>query len=236
MRSEQLHQTVVGLVNPKPGTYTISLLPGSPAISKVSHATDPPPAKVTASVHGHGARRTLAYNIRRRPGQSVEFVEVAGGARKSIGTVSGGRGSLRVSPAPGSDLRHVEAQFTLAGIRAETRTVASFRPPSARLARPRHLVARRRGTTLRVSWRRVAGATGYELVTTSPSARQRVVRVRGARASVRRVALTTAGRVTVRATATLRRGAPASARFRATRRLHTRFRRLPRAPRGVRLG
>ena len=144
MRSEQLHQTVVGLVNPRPGTYTIETLPGSPAITKVSEATDPLPAQVKASVHGHGARRTLVYDILRRPRQSVQFVEVSGSLRKPIGTVTGGRGTLAFSPAPGSDVRHIEAQFTLDGIRAETRTVASFRPPSAHLARPAHLRVRRR--------------------------------------------------------------------------------------------
>jgi hypothetical protein len=237
MRSEQLHQTVVGLVDPKPGDYTIEVLGDSPAVTNVSRATDPPPAHVTASVHGHGSRRTLAYDILARPQQSVSFVEVSGVTRRPIGTVSGGgRGTLRFMPAPGSDVRHVEAQFTLDGVRAETRTVASFRPPPARLGRPAHLRVRRRASTLIVSWRRVAGATGYELVFTSPSTGQRVVRARGAHATLRRVALTSAGRVSVRATAPMRQGAPAAARFRATRRLKTRFAVLPHPPRALRHG
>ncbi len=233
LRSEQMHQTVVGLVDPRPGTYTIETLPGSPAITKVAEATDPLPAQVTASVHGHGSRRTLAYDIRRRPQQTVTFLEVSGVARRPIGTVSGGRGTLAFTPAPGSDLRHVVAQFTLDGIRAETRTVASFRPPSSRLGRPSHLRVRRRASTLIVSWRPVPGATGYELVTTSPSAGQRVARAHGAGAILRRVPLTSAGRVSVRAVAPMRHGAPASAPFRAPRRLGTRFGTLPRASRAL---
>jgi hypothetical protein len=47
------------------------------------------------------------------------------------------------------------------------------------------------------------------------------------------VALTSAGRVTVRAVASMRQGTAASASFRATRRLSTRFGPLPRAPRGL---
>ncbi len=229
LRSEQLHQTVVGLVNPRPGTYTIETLPGSPAITRVAEATDPLPAQVKASVHGHGARRTLAYDIRRRPQQTVQFVEVSGSLRKPIGTVSGGRGTLAFSPAPGSDVRHIEAQFTLDGIRAETLTVASFRPPSPRLGRPAHLRVRRRASALIVSWQGVPGATGYELVTTSPSAGQRIVRTRGAGATLRGVALTSAGSVSVRAIAPMRYGAPATAPFRATRPMKTRFGALPRA-------
>jgi hypothetical protein len=236
LRSEQLHQTVVGLVDPRPGTYTIEPLPGSPAITKVAEATDPPPAQVKASVHGHGARRTLLYDILRRPQQTVQLVEVSGSLRKPIGTVSGGRGKLAFSPAPGSDVRHIEAQFTLDGIRAETRTVASFRPPSSRLARPLHLRVRRRASTLLVSWQGVAGATGYELVTTSQSAGQRIERTRGAHAILRRVPLTSAGLVSIRAVAPMRHGAPTSARFPATRSLKTRFEALPRASAALRSG
>ena len=228
MRSEQLHQTVVGLVNPVAGTYTIETLPDSPAITRVSEATDPLPAQVKASVHGHGTRRTLVYNVLRRPGQSVQFVEVAGSLRKPIGTVTGGRGSLAFSPAPGSDIRHIEAQFTLEGIRAETRTVASFTPPSAHLARPAHLRVKRRAGTLTVSWQAVPGATGYELVATSPSASQRMVRTRGARATLRGMALASAGSISVRAVAPMRTGAVTTAMFGATRPLSTRFGRLPR--------
>jgi hypothetical protein len=227
LRSEQLHQTVVGLVNPKPGDYTIETLPGSPAITNVAKATDPLPARVTASVRGQGARRTLAYDIRQRPQQTVTFVEVSGVTQRPIGTVSDRRGTLAFTPAPGTDVRHIVAQFTLDGIRAETRTVASFKPPSPRLGRPAHLRVRRRASTLVVSWRRVPGATDYELVTTSPSGGQRITRARGAAATLRGVPVTSAGRVSVRAVATMRQGAPASARFRATRRPRTRFGALP---------
>ncbi len=236
MRSEQLHQTVVGLVNPAAGTYTIELLPGSPAITNVSEASDPLPARVRAAVHSHGTRRTLAYNVLPRPGQSVQFVEVSGSLRKPIGTVTGGRGTLVFSPAPGGDVRHIEAQFTLAGIRAETRTVASFRPPSPYLARPAHLRVRRRGGALVVRWRAVPGATGYEMVTTSPTQGQRMVRVRGPGKTLRGVALTSAGSVSVRAFAPMRSGAGVSARFRAVRRLRSRFRVLPRAAPALRHG
>jgi hypothetical protein len=226
MRSERLHQTVVGLVDPKPGDYRLELLPGSPPLTKVSQATDPPPAQVRARVSGRGSTRTLTYDIAPRPGQSVTFVEVSGVARRPIGTVSGPRGSLRFTPAPGQDRRTVIAQFTLDGIRAETRTVARFSPPAASLARPTHLQVRRRGARLDVRWKAVPGATSYDVVVTAGDA-QRITRARGPHASLRG-AVTSAGRVSVRATAPMRVGRAASTRFRATRKARTRFGRAPR--------
>ena len=218
MRSEKLHQTVVGLVDPAPGDYRIEVLPDSPAITNVSEATDPPPAQVTA--HVRGPRRAADARLRHRP-PPAPVGDLRGGQRRRprpIGTVSGGRGTLSFTPAPGKDLRHVVAQFSLDGIRTETKTVASFRPPSPFLARPGHLRVRRRGSSLRVSWAPVAGAARYEVVTTTGSAGQRITRARGAHATRAQRALTSAGRVSVRAVAPMRQG---SARIGTLRRHET---------------
>ena len=67
LRSEQLKATVVGLHDPKPGTYKFDLLPGSPAIAKVSQSVDPEPARVSARVTGRGAKRTLVYDVAAAP-------------------------------------------------------------------------------------------------------------------------------------------------------------------------
>ena len=136
LTSDELKTTIVGLFEPKPGTYKIDLLPGSPAITKVTESEDPGPARVTARVSGRGTQRTLTYDVERRPDQKVTFVEVAAGGKRPLGTVTGGKGTLTFSPAPGTDTRRIEAQFELLGIGAETTTVATFRPPSQRLGRP----------------------------------------------------------------------------------------------------
>ncbi len=190
LRSEQLKRTIVGLKDPKPGTYTIEKLAGSPAITKTTEAEDPGAAEAEASVSepspaaaasttakaaavaAAGTRRTLSYNIRSRPGQRVTFVEVGLGARRVIGTARGGRGKLTFTPAPGRDRRRIEAQFSLAGLRAETLTIARFTPPSPVLGRPARVRVTRRGGTLQVSWPRVAGATRYDVVVTTASGRQ----------------------------------------------------------------
>jgi hypothetical protein len=232
IRSEETKLTAVGLQDPRPGTYRIEPLPGSPAVTRVLQAQDPPDAKVTARVSGSGTSRVLSYDVRRRPAQSVTFIEVAGQDRRPIGTVNGGgRGTLPFSPAPGGGPRTIEAQFELDGLPAERKVVARFSPPSARLGRPGGLRIVRVGTTLRVSWASVAGAAAYEVVTSTTGAGQRTGRTRGRTVTVGQVPKSSTGRVTVRAVAALRQGNPASASFRATARRATRFGPLPRAPR-----
>ena len=73
--------TVVGLQNAEPGRYTVSTLPGSPAVSRVARATDQPDAKVSGRVTGKGRRRVLRYNVRDRVRQKVIFQEVTSSGR-----------------------------------------------------------------------------------------------------------------------------------------------------------
>jgi hypothetical protein len=196
--------TVVGLEKAKPGTYTVTTLPGSVPFTEIDSATDPPDAKVTAKVTGTGSRRMLSYDIRNRPDQTVTFSDVnTGGAAKAIGTIhGGGKGTLRFTPAPGRGRRSIVAQFTLAGMPAERLTVAHYRPPSPQLPTPTHVRAVRHRTRLLISWRRVAGATRYDIVITDRgTGYQRLVATRGDSVVVTHIPLSVGGRVTVRATA-----------------------------------
>lgn len=229
LRSEQLGSTVVGLVDPIAGAYTINPLPDSPAIAKVTEAQDPPDARVTASVRGHGARRTLVYDVLPRPDQRVTFVETGPDGNRPIATVTGGRGTLPFSPAPGGGRRHIVAQFQLDGNDAETKTVASFSPPSRHLGRPAHLRVHRHGRALRVSWTRVEGATRYEVITTLASGPQRRLSTRRVTTTIAAVTRGSGGRVTVRAVASMQQGSLRTARFRAVGpRAKTRLGPLPR--------
>lgn len=232
VRSESLRMTVVGLVDPPPGRYRIEPVPGSPAASEITEAEDLPAAQVSARVRGSGSRRTLRYSIGERPGQRVIFFETSSGGSRQIGTVSGGgSGALRFSPAPGRGRRIIEAQFELAGLPAERRTVARFAPPSTRLARPARVRARRRGKTMVVSWTRVPGATRYQVVTDLRNGTQRLTTTRRRRTTLRRIARSDGGRVRVRAVANMREGKPRAARFRALVQAKTRLARLPDPPR-----
>lgn len=195
----------------------------------MTEAEDPLPARVTARVSGRGAKRTLSYDVLRRPDQKVTFVEVAAAGKRPIGTVTGGRGTLTFSPAPGTDTRHIEAQFELLGIGAETKTVATFKPPSPRLGKPSRLTVRRGAGRVLIAWKGVAGAERYELVANLSSGRQRIITTRRRSATVSSVDRSTGGTVSVRAIAPMRQGGAATARFRATApRKATRFGPLPR--------
>ena len=117
----------------------------------------------------------------------------------------------------------------MAGIGAETKTVAAFTPPSPRLGMPARVKVRRSGGRLIVTWTRVPEAERYELLTTFDSGKQRITRTRRVAATVASVPRSSGGRVTVSAVAPMRAGRRTSAHFRATEaRTWNRFRPLPR--------
>ena len=194
-------------------------LPGSAPITSFGRASDPPNARVVASVRGTGTHRVLVYDVRRRPNQRVTFAEVgAGGSSRTIGTVAGGgRGELHFSPAPGRGTRRIVAQFELAGSRR--------RPGPSRASRHRRRSSRRRGglsiqhsgDTLRVRWSTVPAAATYQVSVTPTDGLQHTIRTRGRHVTIRAVAAYVSGTASVRALAPLRDGRAAIAHFRATR-------------------
>ena len=229
MRSVENRLTVVGLQDPRPGDYLITPITGAPAAKEVTEASDLPNARVTAKLRGTGARRTLTYDIARRANQRVTFVETtATGDTKAIGVVTGGgKGTLRFTSAPGVGKRTIEAQFELSGLPAERRTVARFTALSARLATPRGLRVTHRGSALRIRFRAVRDAARYEIVVTNAAGKQRIVSTRKRSIVIRSVPASEAGRVTVRAIATLRQSRAVGTSFKRTTQRPTRVSKLP---------
>jgi hypothetical protein len=193
--------TVVGLENARPGTYRVTAMPGSVPFETVASTTDPPDAKIAAHVTGTGERRTLTYEIRRRPDQTVTFWDtIAGHVSRPIGHARGGRGTVRFSAPPGNGRRTIYAQFTLAGLPAERIAVAHYLPPAATLSKPRHLKVTRSKKRVTARWTRVAGATGYEVtVSDSRTGFQRMFRARRPRLVIKSIPLTVGGTLAVRA-------------------------------------
>ena len=214
--------TSIGFQKADPGTYTVQVLPGSSPVVAVRQATDPPAAKVKGKVTGKERNRVFSYEVARRPSQKVVFSEVtASGASQVIGSTAGGKGRIRFRSAPGGGRRTILAQFSLDGINAERKRVTTFKPQSPVMARPKGVKLSRKGARLRVSWKRVTGATAYEVAVTPASRRMVFARTRGRRASLK-VPGWDSGRVTVRASTTCaraRRRPPLQGRGQAPQRL-----------------
>jgi hypothetical protein len=226
IRSEQMDMTEVGIRQPRPGAYRVTALPGSPQIIDVATALAPPPAKVTAKVlgsRGSGDRRTLVYNIRPRPDQTVTFYEVNSQRLwRQIGSVTGGgRGRLRFIATPDKRGQRILATVALHGVPDPSAriTVARFRPPSlAPLPRPRKVLVRHTRRAVVVSWLRVPEAGTYAVVVRQPTDGARVALVAGTRRRARVVGLDPLSGGTVTVTAlprSGRHGIPAQVRFKA---------------------
>jgi hypothetical protein len=227
---------VVGFQNAQPGTYTVSTLPGSPAVAGIRQATNPPDAKVSGRVTGKGRFRTLSYKLRPRQGQKVTFQELQpGGEAKPIGTTARSRGRIRFRSGPGRGRRRVLAQFELSGIPAERKLVTTFKPQSPFLSKARRIRVRRSGNRLLVRWRPVSGAEHYEVAAALSGGRMKFARTRHARATVKGVPRWRSGRVTVRSVDQLRQSKVArSVHFKATGNRPSPFRPLQRCRVGAR--
>jgi hypothetical protein len=207
------HFTTVGLQGVAAGAWRIEPLPGSAAIVGTSSAKNPVDAKVSGKVtRGRGDRRVLTFDVLRRPAQQVQFFDVDGrGARRLIGITPGGHGSFTFTPGPDKAKHKVIASIALNGIGSEERTVTTFTPPPPVLAAPSGLEVQRKGTSVRVTWHDVPGATTYELALTAGT--QRFATSRSHVLVFNNVPKTTAGHVTIRAIGNYRQSKVTRASF-----------------------
>ncbi|MFL5824675.1 MAG: PKD domain-containing protein [Solirubrobacteraceae bacterium] len=174
LRSHKFNMTWLGIDHPAAGRWKITPLSGSAPILHTFYAPGVPPASVHATVTGHGRDRVLRYRIRRRPDQSVEFVEVGHGASSSLGTTTARTGSIHFSPAIGpAGARKIEALVTLGGLPSKRLVVASYVAPGPpKAARPPKLRLVRQGSSLQISWGVSRHAIGYEVVVRSTDGRR----------------------------------------------------------------
>ncbi|HET7046851.1 MAG TPA: Ig-like domain repeat protein [Solirubrobacteraceae bacterium] len=252
MRSPFSHQTVVGLQDPAPGTYTITPLPSSSGFANVFTADDSVSPRITGTVLGTGASRTLRYNVRAIPDEKVTFLDVGPQGAREIGTVNGGKtGNLNFTPGPGNATHLIEAEVEMAGLPvpmlggagssaadattagaasqgAARLTIARFRPPRVvHAGATRGLRVQRRGAVVRARWHRARGARRYAVALRLRDGRLRTVVVGGTSARIGRVPRTEAGQITVRAIgADGRLGSAARAKVRAVAKPHTILRKL----------
>ena len=175
---EHGHETVIGLAHPPAGKWTITPLPGSAAITSVSFRNGIAAPKISATVSGRGGSYKLHYKVRRRPGQTVVFVERAPHVFHVIGDATGDSGTLSFTPAlSASHDRTIVALVRLAGLPNHDLVVASYTAPSdPRAGTPGHLSLKRTKDGLAVSWTAGANADSYLVALTLSDGRRVLLR------------------------------------------------------------
>jgi hypothetical protein len=159
IRPKNVNASYVLLEHPKAGAWTVTPEAGSAAITQVMVSEGYVPATVHATLAGRGRRHTIAYRIANPGhGQSVQFVERGAFGGHVLGSVTKARGTLRFTAADAKGGRRtVYALVEHAGIASAQQKVGSYVAPGPVRPGPvRALRARRRGTSVIVTWRPAA--------------------------------------------------------------------------------
>ena len=205
---EATKTTSVTVARPAAGEWHVEAALGSAPVVRVDQAAYSPPAAIGGHVSGRGYQRKFTYAYTPRPGQRIAFVERGPASEQNLGSVrtypcpdeyrgrSGGQdvlcGGIGFRPADGpAGPRDIYAVIEEDGLPRETRKVTSYlAPPPQRPARPRSLRVRRRGTTLRITWRDDQVSRTYNIVVTTSDGQRRLITrpFRTQRATLRGVA------------------------------------------------
>ncbi|HKP91550.1 MAG TPA: hypothetical protein VJT75_16410 [Thermoleophilaceae bacterium] len=161
-----LGRTYVFLNAPSAGTWSVTPLPGSPAITKLASARELPKPKVTAKVKRRGAKVVVDWKSRAIPGQRIELVDRADGVATTIQPLTA-RHSGRVTFTPKNPLeikRTIEAIVVRNGSPRRPLVVTRYtlRAPK-RPAKVRNLTARRTKAGLVMRWGKAARAKSYDV-------------------------------------------------------------------------
>lgn len=178
--------TVIQLVKPAAGTYTIAPVAGSTIRGVETAPLQLPPAVGARVRHSHGTYH-VDFASTPQKGTKLTFVERHGTLAQSLGSGHSERcprkvdrrtsrkvvvrcGTLAFSPVdrPGGK-REIDVQITRAGIPVSTHKVATYvAPKPARPARVKQLRITRTATKTTAAWASSAGAARYEATATSP--------------------------------------------------------------------
>jgi hypothetical protein len=196
--------TVAGVLNGKPGKYTVTPADGSPTIVKVKETRGDDGQGVTGKVRRAGESYILDYDAGTAGGgRQVTFVERAKAIDHTIKVVTGGKGSIRFTPQAGvGGKRTIVARVTLAGQPAPDQDVATYTvgdrvSPGAL----RGLKVRRAGSRLIVTWAAAVNAKRYGVVLQAANGQTRTITVGAAKrtATITGVSPQFGGTVTVAA-------------------------------------
>jgi hypothetical protein len=151
-RIPALNETFIVPLDRAAGTYRITTIPGSPAISRIEQLDGVAPS-IKVHVVGAGTHRAIVYAIRREPGQLVRFFEVSPQVDGELGTTTGEHGSIAFTATPGTGRRLIIAEIFIGGAPDRRLTVASYEPPTrTSLGRVRDLRVTRSGGRVTITF------------------------------------------------------------------------------------
>jgi hypothetical protein len=159
-------ETYFFINHPEAGAWKVTPEAGSPPITSIQQAASLPAPGVKGRVSSaRGGRERLSYSLNPIAGQQVTFAERQAKGFRVIGSAKGRRGTLVFAPSPNlGRSRTIEAMVTQDAHPREDATIAHFKVARpAPLPAPKHLRVLRRGATVKISFRPVAGAGGYGL-------------------------------------------------------------------------
>jgi hypothetical protein len=227
IRDDRRTNTTYFFINhPAAGGWTVTPDPGSAPIVNLEQSHTLPDPSVRASVKlARGGRVVLHYSLVPISGQKVNFAEQAqGGALRLVGTAQGARGTISFRPSDAlARGRAIVALVAQDGRPRSDSIVARYTAPAPRaLPAPKGLRIRRQGTSVTVSWGRVAGAKGYLLVVHFGDGRDQFLDTRVTQVRIHSILSVVSGRVEVVAYSDLARhhvGRPARASLRSGKQL-----------------
>ncbi len=162
-------RTVVIMPRPEKGMWQLETAPGMPEVARIQVASILPKPEVKAKVTGKGTTRTLIYDVKKIPGQSVAFAEGSLGGRRNIITVKdGGKGRVKYTVAESAgNARRIEAEVSQDGLPRQELVLARYSAPQPVAGRPRVRV-RRLGTKAVVTWSKVPTVARYDVQVIRP--------------------------------------------------------------------
>jgi TolB protein len=154
--------TYVIVRKPKAGSWRVDSADPANPVAKVSFAEGLDEATVKGRVATGKKKFRLSYSLRAIPGQKVTLFEQGEGIYTKLGTARGDHGTLSFKPTIAADRRRtIEAEVSQDGLPRALITVAKFKAPKLPKLKAPKLEAKRKKTSLTLSWPRVAGASSY---------------------------------------------------------------------------
>jgi len=181
--------TMIKLIGPAAGRWTIRPLPGSPPVTTLLTAHGLPVTSIHARVtRGAGRLRYLAYTDVPAPGRAITLFETgAGHVMRVIAVIHGPSGTIPFLPSSGpGGQRSIDAQVTDHGLAdgKPFRVATYVAPGPPQLGQPGHLAVTRQGSRIEISWARVPLAARYAVRAVLSDGRSPLILVGGSAHSV----------------------------------------------------